>query len=553
MSDTQAIQGHLEPILEILQDYVLQEPRETLPPGFRDALDVALDEARFLQVDSVTDILERLKYLVETEGTVDVQELLPVVFALQDTLQSVTVEITPDHDFPEHLEAEDSNHRVEYLRWDAQTDQDEVLALSDQEQFLADGALGRGLSAYVLRVTFGDAVVTSATVREWLETDLSVVRMIVSDERSRITALVVDVSETAVARVLERVTHEYGDHIKFEVKSVDPQRLTRDSLARHQWYRDHAPFSIALEPSALDRMRFFISRLESTVSAEDKPVVQELLRTLEGAVSVNLRDVVNSLRPPLEELARGEEKKIILSYGGNADRVPGEINEVLLKALGELVRNAIHHGIETPRERQEAGKSSEGSIRVYGSMDGQVLTVRVTDDGRGIHEDDARVAMEKQSGGLGELQRELSQRLGGAVTVRSGSTGTTAAVTLPVTTGGWTGLLCSRETRPFVVPVVLIADVIPVRKRDVVEDASGGRFLRYRDRQLLFVEPHLPTLGEQIPVPAQAVVLAMHAGEFAIALDDDPQRVVVVPDGPGTVRVPEHGLKNIPVSIQPPV
>ncbi|TVR68352.1 MAG: hypothetical protein EA427_10580 [Spirochaetaceae bacterium] len=535
MSDSRAIQAHLEPILEILQEYVLRDSEEALPRGFDGALEKALEEARFLQMDSVIAALESILDLA-AGGRPDPQELLPPLFSLQDTLQAVPVDIpadaTPAHDHPD-----------QFLQWDGQSDQEEVLRLDEHQRFLLDGALSRGLTPYVLRITYSGFSTTVKALEDLLERELSLVKVISSESRQRLAALVVSSGELPLRAVLDQLPAEQTETLQFESRQIDAQAFQSTGDTDRPWYYDLPPLVIQLEAAALDRMRFYISRLQAIVNPRDQPLVRELAQTLESAVSVSLRNLVESLRTPLEEVAKGERKRVVLSYGGAVERIPAEIADVLREALQELLINAITHGIEAPAERAGAGKREQGSLHVFGSIENHVLTVRVVDDGKGLSSEEGLVV-----GGLRRIKKLLQQRLGGAVAVRSGERGTSATVTVPVAAGGWTGLLCMRESRPFVVPIVLIAAVVPVGAGEIVEEPSGGGFLRYRDRQVPLVEAHGSHPVE--PVKA-AVIVSMLSGDFAFALDGEPEEVSVIPDGMGTVEIPEKGLQQVTVAIQP--
>ena len=75
-------------------------------------------------------------------------------------------------------------------------------------------------------------------------------------------------------------------------------------------------------------------------------------------------------------------------------KIPGHIMGVLQKAVPQLIRNAIAHGIESPEERQSAGKTGTGLIRVEisGEADG-TLTIVIHDDGRGISANHLRTVL----------------------------------------------------------------------------------------------------------------------------------------------------------------
>jgi len=57
-----------------------------------------------------------------------------------------------------------------------------------------------------------------------------------------------------------------------------------------------------------------------------------------------------------------------------------EINEPLL----HLVRNAVAHGIETPKQREIAGKPQKGLVKIEARRERNSVIIEVSDDGRGI-------------------------------------------------------------------------------------------------------------------------------------------------------------------------
>jgi len=58
---------------------------------------------------------------------------------------------------------------------------------------------------------------------------------------------------------------------------------------------------------------------------------------------------------------------------------------VIKEVLTQLVRNAVFHGIETPAEREAAGKESEGEIRVSIRHKDNDLVIYLSDNGKGLN------------------------------------------------------------------------------------------------------------------------------------------------------------------------
>lgn len=64
------------------------------------------------------------------------------------------------------------------------------------------------------------------------------------------------------------------------------------------------------------------------------------------------------------------------------------IDKVILEELGDilmhLIRNALDHGIESPKERKAAGKSEEGTISITCEREAKYIELKISDDGRGL-------------------------------------------------------------------------------------------------------------------------------------------------------------------------
>jgi two-component system chemotaxis sensor kinase CheA len=68
-----------------------------------------------------------------------------------------------------------------------------------------------------------------------------------------------------------------------------------------------------------------------------------------------------------------------------------ELDRAILEALPDplmhILRNSVDHGIETPEERERAGKPRTGTIRLEAFREKEGVVIRVSDDGRGIDPD----------------------------------------------------------------------------------------------------------------------------------------------------------------------
>ncbi len=86
----------------------------------------------------------------------------------------------------------------------------------------------------------------------------------------------------------------------------------------------------------------------------------------------------------VRDVCRTLGKQARLEIEGRTTPVDRDILEKLEAPLSHLLRNACDHGLESPGERQSAGKPEAGLIRIEARHRAGMLVVQVSDDGRGV-------------------------------------------------------------------------------------------------------------------------------------------------------------------------
>ncbi|MSQ90511.1 MAG: hybrid sensor histidine kinase/response regulator [Phycisphaerales bacterium] len=223
--------------------------------------------------------------------------------------------------------------------------------------------------------------------------------------------------------------------------------------------------AVALSRSALDdalsQVEDHLRRGEELASALHHEAVASRMRPF--------GDACGGLPRSVRDLARTLGKDVRLVISGEQVPVDREILRQLEAPLGHLVRNAIDHGIENPRDRMAAGKTAQATLSVEARHHAGSLLVEVREDGRGIDRDNLRAriiskglatvelaaAMDDAelfdflflpgfstatqvtdiSGrGVGlDVVQSMAHAVGGSVEVRSSGRGTTFSLRLPVT------------------------------------------------------------------------------------------------------------------------
>jgi two-component system chemotaxis sensor kinase CheA len=92
----------------------------------------------------------------------------------------------------------------------------------------------------------------------------------------------------------------------------------------------------------------------------------------------------------VHDLARELHKEVELVIEGEETVADKRVLEEMKDPLMHILRNAIGHGIETPEQRVQAGKSRSGTIRIKASQTPAGIVVEVGDDGRGLDLDEIK-------------------------------------------------------------------------------------------------------------------------------------------------------------------
>lgn len=251
------------------------------------------------------------------------------------------------------------------------------------------------------------------------------------------------------------------------------------------------------------------------------------------------------LMPVLERAARGARiaaraagKEIELEVAGGDVRVDRALAEQIGEPLLHLLRNAVDHGIETASERQAAGKSGRGRVRLEVAAEGSRVRVRVADDGRGI--DTERVARVAIAGGLLKAGTQVTEeqalrlifrpgfstagqvsdvsgrgvgldvvehaleRAGGELRVRSTSgKGTTFELRVPLTLALVKVVVVRARDHAYAIDASHVIATAHLEPEDIAADtAAHSTRARWQDKQLPLVS--LRSLLEGMPTTTRA-------------------------------------------------
>ncbi len=112
-------------------------------------------------------------------------------------------------------------------------------------------------------------------------------------------------------------------------------------------------------------------------------------------------------RRVVRDLARQLGKEVALHIEGGDLELDRTILESFADPLTHLIRNSLDHALETPEEREAAGKNRQGNVYLKSYVHSGEIILAVEDDGRGISGE--RVCEKAISKGI--LSRDAASRL----------------------------------------------------------------------------------------------------------------------------------------------
>ncbi len=86
----------------------------------------------------------------------------------------------------------------------------------------------------------------------------------------------------------------------------------------------------------------------------------------------------------VRDLSRKAGKQVELVLAGEETELDRNIVEELADPLMHMVRNSVDHGIETPEERERAGKPATARVTLKAGHQAGYIVIEVSDDGRGL-------------------------------------------------------------------------------------------------------------------------------------------------------------------------
>jgi two-component system chemotaxis sensor kinase CheA len=155
-----------------------------------------------------------------------------------------------------------------------------------------------------------------------------------------------------------------------------------------------------------DMDEVFVSHMDEAISQLDLVTTDLQLAVMKMRMQP-IAKVFNKFPRMVRDLARQSKKEVELVITGEETELDKTLIEEIGDPLVHLVRNALDHGLETPEEREAAGKPRCGTVTLAAYQEGRNIVVSVAEDGRGMDP----VAIKRSAVEKGLISSEEAERL----------------------------------------------------------------------------------------------------------------------------------------------
>jgi two-component system, chemotaxis family, sensor kinase CheA len=255
---------------------------------------------------------------------------------------------------------------------------------------------------------------------------------------------------------------------------------------------------------------------------DDAEAIERELRDLrEGVMRVRLVPVGEIFRRMpfvVRDLARESGRSVNVVMTGHDTKIDKFLVERMMDPVLHIVRNAVSHGIESPEERQAAGKAPAATLKLGAASSGETVVIEISDDGRGVNAERV-VARARQVGlpvpagpidnvtlldlisapgfstrdesdrvsgrGFGmNVVREALQELGGSIQLdTTPGQGTRFTIELPLTLAITAAMLARVGDQVFAVPQAAVREVAEIEAAGI-HALQGSEIVEFRGAPL---------------------------------------------------------------------
>ncbi|MFO7985603.1 MAG: chemotaxis protein CheA [Desulfatiglandaceae bacterium] len=142
--------------------------------------------------------------------------------------------------------------------------------------------------------------------------------------------------------------------------------------------------------------------------SQTSKIVRELQTLGMSMRMIPLKGTFTKMTRLVRDVSRKVGKHVNLKTEGEETEIDRNMVDVINDPLMHMVRNSVDHGIESPEEREKAGKPEQGTVRLAAYHAAGSVVVEIEDDGRGLDADS--IMAKARERGLVSKDASLSKR-----------------------------------------------------------------------------------------------------------------------------------------------
>ncbi len=359
--------------------------------------------------------------------------------------------------------------------------------------------------------------------------------------------------------------------------------LQKQQQIREQKQHDSAQLKISAKK--MDELINLVGELviaaaggETLARQQGNSAIQEAMSTINQHVE-QIREVALRLRMVeigdtfmrfhrlVRDTSKELNKEIQLHISGAETELDKTVVDKIADPLTHLVRNALDHGIEPAEERVQAGKSSNGAVKLNAFHESGNVVIEVQDDGRGLNPGRIREkALEKglitpadlisdqalyqlifapgfstadsisnlsgRGVGMDVVKRSIDALRGTIELDSVMGKGCCVRIRLPLTLAIIDGFLISVGDTPLVLPLESVTECLEARHSDIGDRTYSYLELRGKPLPIVRLREHFG-VGSKKPQRENIVVVRQGKQQMGLVVDNllGEQQIVIKPLG----------------------
>lgn len=137
-------------------------------------------------------------------------------------------------------------------------------------------------------------------------------------------------------------------------------------------------------------------------------ITAELQRISMSMRMVPIKSTFQKMIRLVRDLSKKSGKEVTLEMKGEETEIDRNMVEEIYDPLVHMIRNSVDHGIETPDDRERAGKNPSGAIVIAAEQKGGNIVIDIRDDGKGL--DAARIRHKAIERGIISPEDQLDEK-----------------------------------------------------------------------------------------------------------------------------------------------